>query len=249
MINRGDIGLNFNQMNLGILEGVKNQCDLIVFPECALTGYPPIEIPSIDDMNEQSITFFESKLKLLAKSYKIFLIFGSIRFDQGKKYNTLKVIDDQGNEIDYYDKRALWGYDLNHFTEGSKYTKVTIKNVTIGLSICFEIRFPEFYRAHKKENVDLMITSFCDVSNKENENRYQIIKAHIQTRAVENVIPHLSVNSASMFQTAPTAVYDLYGNEIAYANKNMNELVIYNYKKENLSFGAQGIIEVSKKFI
>lgn len=249
MVNAREISLNFSLMEKAIVEGKNKECDLIVFPECALTGYPPVEIKSIDVIDERTVSFFEEKIRCLAKDYKIFVIFGTIRFNQGKKYNSLKVIDDYGVEIDYYDKRALWGYDLENFEQGKKYTKVRIKQINIGLSICFEIRFPEYYRAHKKEHVDLMITSFCDVSEFENEPRYQLIKGHIQTRAVENVIPHLSVNSASMIQTAPTAAYNMYGFEVIASSRNTNELVVYEYEKPELSFGAKGIIEVSKKLI
>ncbi|WP_160317140.1 hypothetical protein [Oxobacter pfennigii] len=51
--------------------------------------------------------------------------------------------------------------------------------------------------------------SFCDVSNEDSMERYDMIKAHLITRAVENVMTVISVNSTSHYQTAPAAVIDI----------------------------------------
>lgn len=248
MINQGLVNLNYSQMEKGIVEASKKKCDVIIFPECALTGYPPVENKLNLHLIENDVLFYERKLKKLAKDFEIYLIFGTIRYEKDKRYNSLKVINHQGELVEYYDKRALWGYDLTNFEKGLKYKKVEINGVIIGLSICFEIRFPEFYREHKKNEVDVMLTCFCDISSDDNKARYDLIKGHIRTRAVENVIPHLSVNSATRYQTAPTGVYDIYGNEVIKTDRNVNQLLVYTYEKQELGYGVKGILEISKSF-
>ena len=42
----------------------------------------------------------------------------------------------------------------------------------------------------------------------ENIERYNLLKGHLQTRAVENVMTVIAVNSISQYQTAPTAFFD-----------------------------------------
>ena len=247
MINHGHVIDNFQEMKKGIIEAKNENCDVVVFPECALTGYPPIELKSISSVTINEILNYEEKLADLSKFYDMFIIFGTIRYENRQRYNSLKVIDNQGTFITHYDKRALWGYDLQNFTMGDSYGKVNIKGITIGLSICFEIRFPEFYREHKSNDVDIMLTCFCDVSEQDSLFRCDLIKGHIQTRAVENVLPHLSVNSASKYQTAPTAVYSIIGSELMVAEKNISQLIAYVYEKPVISYGPKGIKEVSSQ--
>jgi predicted amidohydrolase len=60
--------------------------------------------------------------------------------------------------IDYYDKRALWGWDLDNYSPGTISNGIVIINgIKIGIRICFEIRFPEYFRELYKENVDIAI--------------------------------------------------------------------------------------------
>ena len=249
MVNHGMISLNYCQIREGIIEAHENNCDLVVFPECALTGYPPVETKIDLNSMKNDIDLYEKKLRKDAKDFNIYLIFGTIRFDGEKRYNTLKVINREGKVIEHYDKRALWGYDLQNFEQGHAYKSVYIDNLHIGLSICFEIRFPEFYRQHRINNVDLMLTCFCDISAQDNPSRYDLIKGHIQTRAVENILTHLTVNSASIYQTAPTGIFDIYGYEILRTAKHVNELLVYTYERQELSYGAKGILEISKNIM
>lgn len=61
------------------------------------------------------------------------------------------------------------------------------------------------------EQTDLNVILFYDVSDFADAARYDLIKAHIQTRAVENVTPALSVNTTRPYQTAPTGLYSASG--------------------------------------
>ena len=53
--------------------------------------------------------------------------------------------------------------------------------------ICYEIRFPEYFRELYVENTDLNVILFYDVSDRDNADRYDLIRAHVRMRAVENV--------------------------------------------------------------
>lgn len=75
--------------------------------------------------------------------------------------------------------------------------------------------------------------------------RYEIIRSHLRTRAVENVMTVVSVNSVSSYQTAPTAIFDPNGGVIAEAPKNEPYMLVYDYTVPELSFGMRGRIENS----
>ena len=60
----------------------------------------------------------------------------------------------------FYDKRALWGWDRDNFTEGQNEGIFEIGGITIGVRICFEIRFPEYFRELYKQRTDLNVVLF-----------------------------------------------------------------------------------------
>lgn len=57
----------------------------------------------------------------------------------------------------------------------------------IGVRICFEVRFPEYFRELYKADTDFNVVIFYDVANKDDIERYELIKAHLKTRDVENI--------------------------------------------------------------
>ena len=100
-----------------------------------------------------------SFLKKFAMEHGVALIGGSIPLktsSKSKVTNTCIAFDAKGRAIGRYDKLHLFDVSLNDentFTE-SKYIKPGISAVTVrlfghvmGLSICYDLRFPELYRA------------------------------------------------------------------------------------------------------
>ena len=89
-----------------------------------------------------------------------------------------------------YDKRALWGWDRDNFTRGEKRGVVDYKGFCIGIRICFEIRFPEFFRELYKEKTDLDVVLFYDVTNEEilfiSPPSFKISVEHLKDRTVHS---------------------------------------------------------------
>lgn len=100
-----------------------------------------------------------------------------------------------------------------------------------------------------KNKVDVCFVSFSDTSNHNDERRYNIIKSHLLTRAVENVMTVASVNSISRFQTAPTAIFNHNGSVIKEAERNKKELLVHDYIRPSISFGIKGRIENNDYFL
>lgn len=78
----------------------------------------------------------------------------------------------------------------------------------MGFRICFDMRFPEPFRALYVQGTDLCVVAFSDSAEQPDPARYDQICAHLMTRAVENVMTVASVNTLSRQQTAPNAVID-----------------------------------------
>ena len=152
-------------------------------------------------------------------------------------------------QIKSYDKRALWGWDNDNFAKGNSDGIVEIDGVVFGIRICFEIRFPEFFRELYKRNTDINVVLFYDVADTDDKERYSMIRGHLQTRAVENVTTTISVNATSPFQTAPTMVFGKSGQCIKECVRNKPELLIYDFEKTVNDFGENGRTSISNSLI
>ena len=90
---------------------------------------------------------------------------------------------------------------------------------------------------------------FYDVSDVDDHDRYNMIKGHLQTCAVENVTIVISVDSIKPFQTVPTVVIGKSCEIIKECDRNKTEFLIYDFEKSVDDFGEQGRREISDSFV
>lgn len=109
--------------------------------------------------------------------------------------------------------------------------------------------FPEYFRELYKENTDLNIVLFYDRADYDDLTRYNLIKSHIITRAVENVSHTLTVDTIHPFQTAPTAMFDKSGNVLDELARNQPGMLILELDKFERDFGEEGRKQISDSLI
>ena len=151
----GNIRNNFEEIKKAISMAKENLVELVIFPECALTGYPPKDIPDSTCIDFEIVDDICHKLQMLSDEKEISFIVGTIYRDE-KIYNRAILFQPYKN-YQFYDKRALWGWDRDNFTEGQNEGIFEIGGITIGVRICFEIRFPEYFRELYKQRTDLNV--------------------------------------------------------------------------------------------
>lgn len=235
----GELDYNLEIIKKAVKQAAENKVELIIFPECALTGYPPRDIAGSDRINANAVTEAIQKLQKLADELDIHIIVGTIDYADSKYYNRAYMLSPNRDKL-WYDKRALYGWDADNFAPGDKNGIYEIDGIKIGVRICFEVRFPEYFRELYRENTDLDIVLFYDVADKEDESRYQMIRGHLITRAVENVTPVFSVNAIYPKQTAPTCIINASGAVCKELEENMDGMLIYDFEKQELNFGELG---------
>ncbi len=127
-----------------------------------------------------------------AKKHQIWIIAGSIPLECSspkKVRNSCLVFDDKGKQVARYDKIHLFGLDLGneHYHEettiepGGEVVTLDTPFGKIGLSICYDLRFPELYRAMGEVDIIVVPSAFTETTG----------KAHWETlvraRAIENL--------------------------------------------------------------
>ncbi len=227
----GDVNENYKEIEKAIYLGKHKDVQLLIFPECSLTGYPPRDISNSSCVNFNLVQSMCDRLQSVADQNDISFLL-SEPYLKKKKYIIEHYYFSLINKSSLNDKRALWGWDNDNFAKGNSDGIVEIDGVVFGIRICFEIRFPEFFRELYKRNTDINVVLFYDVADTDDKERYSMIRGHLQTRAVENVTTTISVNATSPFQTAPTMVFGKSGQCIKECVRNKPELLIYDFEKD-----------------
>ncbi len=240
---------NFAAIQKAISEAHRNHVRLLVFQECALCGYPPVEIESVRNFDFTLMDSCIAEIKSLAKLCDMYIALGAVRKSNQQYHDSILVIDPTGELAGIYDKRALWGWDRDNFVPGESDGIFEIDDIKVGFRICYEVRFPEYFRELFAAGASLCFVSFCDVSKKVDDERYAILKSHLVTRAAENVMTVISVNSLSAHQTAPTAVFSPDGHVIKSAPNDMEALLIFEYEKTENSFSGEGRATLSRTML
>ncbi len=157
----GDKKANFEKVSDLILRDITSETDVIVLPEVWTVGWSPKHFrESAEKINSSETVNFLSET---AKKYNSWVIGGSFieKDDAGNYYNTCPVINRSGELICKYSKNHLFSYygcDEGKFiTTGNNPVMVDIEGIKTGLTICYDIRFPEIYRAYRKAGADLFI--------------------------------------------------------------------------------------------
>lgn len=72
--------------------------------------------------------------------------------------------------------------------------------------ICYDVRFPELYRAYKKENIQLLFDSFWNARAKGPNIHTTIMRPTLQARAATNYFWISATNSSAHYQSWPSVL-------------------------------------------
>ena len=195
-----------------------NSTDVLVLPEVWTCGWDCEKFrKTAQNINNSTVINF---LKQAAKTYNCNIIGGSfIEERDNKYYNSCPIIDKNGSLVTIYSKNHLYSYygcnEGKYITVGESPVMVNLDGVNYGISICYDIRFPEIYRAYRKAGADILVNCAAWGANKP-------IPWEMMTksRAIEN----------QCYMVALTQCGEIRNNEY-----NLGESRIIDYKGKELS--------------
>ncbi|MGK2925248.1 MAG: NAD+ synthase [Lysobacterales bacterium] len=132
----GDIRGNLARALQGVDAARAAGADLVLFPEMALTGYPPEDLllrPGFLDQAEQALAEF------VAAVHGIDVVIGHPWRERGKRHNAVSWIRD-GRVLGRYAKQCLPNYlvfdEMRYFAPGTEPLVIELGGVRIGVIIC-----------------------------------------------------------------------------------------------------------------
>lgn len=141
--------------NLTKIEGfLENQAlldvEYVVFPELTLTGFS-MNTVALGEKIETSKTI--ANFQKLAIKFKKNFVFGLITQEKDKYYNSCIAININGELKGKYNKIHPFSFsgEDNYFSSGNEIVSIDWQGGW-GLTICYDLRFPELYQALSKEN-------------------------------------------------------------------------------------------------
>ena len=193
------------QRAAALIDGVDG-ADLILLPELWNVGYF-----AFDDYGAQSESLSGPTVSMLrekAAAKSCYLFGGSIvEADGGAYYNTSVLIDPRGDVAGTYRKIHLFGYQSEEarlLTRGESPTVVDTELGKLGLSTCYDLRFPHLYRALAQAGAEVLVVpaAFTRVTG---EAHWHVLN---RARAIEN----------GAVVVAPCAVGEVPGGGAAYGH-------------------------------
>jgi len=228
----GNLEINCAKFNTYAARAKDKGCEVVLFPEMSDTGY----LSSTFSKYAQPWPGigYEAASNAAATN-SINLICGISEKENDSIYNSIAVFDKSGELVTKYRKTHLFSpapVSENHYcSSGSKTVVVEIAGLCWGLSICYDLRFPELYRSLMLQGAQVLFNSTAWPATR---------AAHwdhlTSARAIENQCFFVGVDrvgtDGNLTMHGHSRVVTPMGNVIAQASSNKEELLIAELQTE-----------------
>lgn len=158
MVSTEQVSVNLEKVEELVIVAINQGAQMVVLPEnfVMMAPHRSLILAAAEKENDGLVQTF---LGHLAKKYSIWLVAGSLAIQsdvENKVYAACLVYDSNGYQVARYNKLHLYDVDLpeakeryresDTFMSGSDLVVVETPFGKMGLSICYDLRFPELYR-------------------------------------------------------------------------------------------------------
>lgn len=224
---------NYLAAKESVAEAASQGADLVLLPELWASGY------DLRNARRYASPLGEgwfARMQDLAREHRIALG-GSMIEEQGDKlFNTFLLVDQKGAELGQYRKTHLFDLinEKAYFSAGSRLALVDSPWGVIGLALCYDLRFPELFRAYALKGAEtiLLIAEWP-------RRRIAHWDVLLQARAIENQCFIAAVNKVG------TSKGELLGGNSAVINP-MGEILTHGGEDPGVYTAAVDTEEIAK---
>jgi len=209
----GDIEANRDQILAASQTATRiHQADIIIFPELALTGYPPEDLLLRAELYDRC----DAALQVIAAASQDITIIVGCPTRAGKQIYNSALIYQGGERMAVYHKHALPNYSVfdekRYFTPGQEACVVDLHGIPVGITICEDV----WVEAPIQKAVDAGARCIININaspyhtGKASE-REQLVQAHAQHHQVPMVYVNLIGGQDELVFDGHSFVYDAAG--------------------------------------
>ncbi len=218
MATSDDIAQNAQKLHAAIDEAADGGAALLVVPECSLCGYlpkPQLDFGALQEAQDDLVAHCVAR--------RIWFALGTTTRREGKWFNTALLFSREGDLAASYDKTELMPGDVGVFEPGDDLPVFRIGEWTVGLQICFDMRFPENWRILRRQGAELIL----HLSNASAGAGWKlpVLDGTMRCRAAENGMLVVSANDARSPQMMVSAICDADGRHLACAEANREMMI------------------------
>jgi len=239
----GDVEANIQKVKAILKNSLTYKTDVLVLPEVWTVGWSCSHFrDTAQNLYSGSVAEFLSET---ARKYNMNIIGGSfITKDCDRYYNTCPVFDRNGNFTASYNKMHLYAYygcdEDKYVSRGASPCLVELDGVKYGISICYDIRFPELYRAYAKAGADVLVN--CAAWGAKKPIPWEVMT---KSRAVENQCYMIALTQSGYIENGEynlgqSRIIDYKGDEISsimseegLANGDISLDLMYNFRSKS----------------
>ena len=226
---------NLERALAAVADAADRGADLVALPELWNVGYFAFEAyeRGAEPVSGPTLT----RLSAAARDHDVALLAGSIVEDLAESAaagvdvpdddglaNTAVLFDSDGNRRAVYRKHHLFGYESAEtrlLTPGKTLPVVELLGVRIGVTTCYDLRFPEQFRALADAGDDERGVDLILVPSAWPYPRVEHWRTLSRARAIENLAYVATANGSGSFEEADllgrSTVYDPWGTTLASA--------------------------------
>jgi len=194
-----------------LLSKNKSKFDVLIFPEMTLTGFTMKASSFAETLLGESFKYYSG----ISIGYNAHILAGIIESKENKFYNSMLHLNKKGELVKVYRKIHPFSYSTEdkHYSRGNETVITKIEEWNTGLSICYDLRFPELYRHYGKAKAELIIV----IANWP-VTRIEHWRTLLKARAIENQCYVAGVNRVGndpvLKYNGFSSVFDPMGNEL-----------------------------------
>lgn len=188
---RSTIPANVERIIELIFSAARDGADVVLFPECAVTGYRR----EFEGLQPGPVEAACAAVGRAARQARCHVLVGSPSFRNGKWLNSLLVFDRRGRKVFQYSKIHLTQRDARFFTPGNSLALFRLEGVPATAIICHERRYPELVRLPVMLGAQIVFHPNAGLDSLAVSKAKRRGRDGIAVRAFENQVYYIFANS------------------------------------------------------